>query len=106
MDTIAEFQARRREAWRRIKYSVVIMLTGFAILFIFCVGAHSEATPRFWICGVAFAAVAIAIGHMAFTWKRMYRCPACEMPIMNRLSEGGDVPLNPRECPNCGAKLR
>ena len=80
------------------------MLIGFGVL-AFCDGVTAEPTRKFWVCFSAFLAVVVAIAHITFTWKRLYRCPACETPVMNPLSRGGDVPFNPRACPNCGAKL-
>jgi hypothetical protein len=97
MDTVAEFQSRRMETWRRVRLSLAVMAVGFVYLLFGCAGADSN------LCIVAFAAVAVAIGHAAFTWKRYYRCPACEEPV--RDSEGS-VPLNPKTCFNCGAKLK
>ena len=105
MDTIAEFQARRTEVWRRVRPSIIAMLVSFGVLFVFCDSVLPEPTRRFWLCFLAMLVVAGAIVHITVVWKRLYRCPACETPIMNPMSRGGDVPLNPRSCPNCGAQL-
>jgi hypothetical protein len=102
--TIEEFQERRLECWRRIRPSLIAMVAGFAILFFYCGGVHGT-DDRFLVCAAAFAGVAIAIVHMTWTWKRFYRCPECEEPLKMPFSQGGDVPLNPRTCPNCGARL-
>jgi DNA-directed RNA polymerase subunit RPC12/RpoP len=99
MDTVAEFQSRRMETWRRVRFSLAVMAVGFGYLLFGCSGAGTMST----LCIVAFAAVAVAIGHATFTWKRLYRCPACEEPVKDN---EGSVSLNPKACPNCGAKLR
>ena len=106
MDTVAEFQKRRAATWRYVRFSIVVMLAGFLVLLFRCEGVLPEPTSQFWICFIAFAFVAAAIVHIAFAWKRFYRCPSCEAPVMNSIRRGGDVPLNPSVCPNCGARLR
>ena len=103
-EVVSEFQKRRDETWRRAKIPALVMLVGFAVLLMFPKG-HPESGAQFWTLAGAFSAVAAAIGYLAFTWKRLYRCPNCEAPVMNSLRRGGDVPLNPDSCPSCGAVL-
>ena len=104
LETIAEFQERRLETWRRVRVSLIAVVSGFAVLFFVCRGAHGTG-DRFWLCAAAFAGVAIGIVHVTWTWKRFYRCPECEEALQMPFSQGGEVPLDPRACPNCGARL-
>ena len=106
MDTIAKFQERRAETWRRVRIPVIVMLAGFLVLFFFSEGVRPEPTLRFWISFIAFISVVGAVAYVTFTWKRLYRCPECEAPVQNSFLRGGDVPLNPDSCPNCGVRLR
>jgi hypothetical protein len=99
IDTVAEFRERRAETWRRVRYSLAIMALGFGYLFFVCVRSGAMSS----LCMVAFGVVVAAIGHATLTWIRFYRCPACEEPVRD---DDGGVPLNPKACRNCGAKLR
>lgn len=106
MDTVAEFQQRRAKTWRHVRFSIFVMLASFLVLFFHCEGVQPEPTPRFWICFIASALVVATIAHISFAWKRSYRCPICEVPVMNSAMHGGNVPFNPNVCPNCGARLK
>jgi hypothetical protein len=105
-DTVAEFRKRRALWWRKIRFSVPVMLLGFLVLLFYGQGVQPEPSLRFWICFAAFVSVAGAIVHITFTWKNSYRCPACEAPVMNKLRDGGDVPFDPPFCPHCGVPLK
>lgn len=105
MDTVAEFQKRRAAMWRHTRISIAIILIGIIVSFFHCKGVQPEPGLRFWICLLSFLAVAAAIVHVTFAWKRLYRCPSCEVPVMNSLKRGGMVPFNPKDCPNCGVRL-
>ena len=65
---------------------------------VFGCGTGTASAP----CLIAFAATAGAIVYATFTWKRLYRCPACEEPVTD--SEGS-IPVNPKSCAHCGARL-
>ena len=106
MDTVAEFQKRRAKTWRHVRFSIFIMLAGFLVFFFHCEGVRPEPTSHFWICFIAFVFIAAAIAHISFTWKRAYRCPGCEVPVMDSAMRGGNVPFNPSVCPNCGVRLK
>ena len=106
MDTAGEFQKRRANTWRHVRYSALVMLVGLLVLSFHCEGVRPESTSHFWICFIAFVLVAAAIAHISFTWKRLYRCPSCDVPVQNSFMKGGEIPLNPDVCPNCGARLR
>ena len=103
--TIEEFQERRAETWRRTRFPIVVMLAGFAYLFT-CQECFDGPSRKLWSCMMAFFAVAGSIIHVTFTVKRFYRCPACEEMVRHSFIEGGEVPLDPDECPSCHARLR
>ena len=92
--------------WRQGRFSALVVFAGFLVLFFYCPSAPPDAISSFWICFGTFFFLGAAIAHISFTWKRSYRCPSCEIPVMNRLKHGGTVPFNPAVCPNCGVRLR
>ena len=102
---VVEFQRRRAMVGRRGAFSFVIFIAGFAVLYS-CQGVRPEPTAHFWICFAAFAGMVGAVVHITFTVKRHYRCPSCEAPVVDSAADGGEVPLNPATCPNCGVQLR
>jgi len=106
IDTVAEFQARRAEVWRRVRTWFVIIVASFAFLIFYCRDVLPEPTLHFWLCFPAFLLVIAGIAYCTFVWKRFYRCPKCEVPIMQTSGARRSVPLDPDVCENCGARLR
>jgi ribosomal protein S27AE len=102
-DWSAEFQKKRRRAWRKTRWAVLILLVSFA-------GAWWD--MRLFI--PAFIASFIAILWIVYVTTRRYRCPACgEIPMTNGPAFGTDgifydksVDLDPEFCSNCGVRLK
>jgi predicted RNA-binding Zn-ribbon protein involved in translation (DUF1610 family) len=102
-DGSAEFQKRRRRAWRKVRWAVLALLVSFAAAWW---------DMRFFFIG--FVASAGAIIWLTFVGTRHYRCPACgKLPMTNGPAFGTDgiwydksVDLDPEFCSNCGVRLK
>ena len=102
-DCSAEFQKRRRRAWRKARWAVLVLLVSFAATWW---------DMRFFIPG--FIASIVAILWIVFVWTRHYVCPACgKTPMTNGPAFGTEgifydksVDLDPEFCANCGVRLK
>jgi hypothetical protein len=102
-DWPAEFQKRRRRAWRKTRWAFGIVLVSFGAAFW---------DLRFFF--VAFVAIAGAIIWLTFVATRHYLCPACgKLPMTNGPAFGTEgllydksVDLDPEFCSNCGVRLK
>jgi ribosomal protein S27AE len=102
-DWSAEFQRKRRRAWRKTRWAVLVLLVSFAATWwdmrLFIPGFIASIIAIFWIIRVT---------------TRRYRCPACgEIPMTNGPAFGTDgifynkdVALDPEFCSNCGVRPR
>ena len=101
-DTATEFQARRLETWRLSKLWLFLTAVGFAGFYLVSKGDDQSAPGRF-LCGLVFFSITgIAIGRLGFIVRDNYRCPNCNRPQIY----AGGVPIDPRVCRLCGAKLK
>lgn len=102
-DWSAEFQTRRRRAWRKARWAAAILLASFAAAFW---------DMRFFL--LAFVGGMGAIVWLIFVASRYYRCPACgKTPMTNGPAFGTEgvlyeksVDLDPEFCSNCGVRLK
>ena len=96
MDTVAEFRSRAALTWRRTRIWIWLCIPAVGGLI------WSWHPPRaiFLAC---FAYLALAIIVCTFTVRRHYRCPECEAVVTD--ADGG-IPLFPKACRKCGARLR
>ena len=101
MDTVAEFQSRRRRAFRLAGPWNVIGLIGMAVSAYFeaeVTASWGQRLPSILMLFAFFCCVAVG----AVVGSRIYRCPNCdEMPG----SDDGVV-FNPSACPSCGIRLK
>lgn len=105
--TAYAFQKRRRKAWRSALRWMVPMAIGLAGA---CyIDEFSERYPRqeglYEIaCSVLFVAPILRLRQLVLD---QYLCPACEkVPMAPEAAFWGGIDLNPKQCPNCGAKLK
>ena len=101
---IAEFQRRRNKTWQLTRpwfLVVAVGFGGFVIPFLFEI---SELWTLNLVFG-GFIVAAVGIIRMTFIWKREYRCPACNRPIIIPGQYSG-VPVDPEECPRCGVRFK
>jgi ribosomal protein S27AE len=102
-DWSADFQKKRRGAWRRTRWAVLVLLVSFAGIWwdmrLFIPGFIASIIAIFWILRVT---------------TRRYLCPACgKIPMTNGPAFGTDgifynkdVALDPEFCSNCGVRLK
>ena len=97
----AEFQARRRTAWRLAWPWLTVGVLGASVTIFF--GA-SESAP--WqeraptiLLSIGFFAL---VGRAAYIANKYYRCPGCE----NVVFAADGIAINPSQCPTCGGRLK
>lgn len=102
-DWSAEFQKKRRRAWRKARWAVLILAVAFAAAWW---------DVRWFIAG--FVGCFGALLWIIWVWRRYYLCPACgETPMTNGPALGTEgllyersVDLDPEFCSNCGVRLK
>jgi peptidoglycan/LPS O-acetylase OafA/YrhL len=101
MNTVAEFQARRRKVWRMAGPWILIGVFGAlaAILYGDQPSAPlAQRVPMLIAAGGFFLCIIIG----AVIVNRHYRCPACgRVP-----SARNGILFGPSECRSCGARLK
>jgi len=100
-DSVARFQDRRSEAWRRSgrwAFGIVPIFVVIPIL-----GSLEASGPvLFWSIVIPVAGLAFySAFRIVTTVNRLYRCPACEKLV----TEKDGIALNPSSCPYCGTAL-
>lgn len=105
--TAYTFQKRRKKTWRSARRWLVPMAIGLTgSLYI---DEFTAKYPRdeglFEIgCAVLFVAPLLRLRYLVHD---EYLCPVCEkVPMAPETSFWGGIDLNPKLCPNCGAKLK
>ena len=114
-DVSSEFQRRRGDTWRRIRWwMLLVVLAGGA----FALGPHEpDGDLTFGQLMFQMGMFIILLTGMVVVIRSVnkhYRCPACNsVPMLGFFAAGGSgfgyeegVALNPRTCSKCGAKLR
>ena len=101
MNTVAEFQSRRRKVWRMAGPWILIGAVGASLAILYGEDSSaplSQRAPMLVVAGVCFACIIFG----ASIEIRYYRCPAC-----------GNVPgtrygilFGISRCPSCGARLK
>ena len=113
-DTASEFQEIRAETWAAARWWLLLMLIG-AIGGFFVGDLDDNSSSERWAVGLLFFAMfAVPIVRLTYIVRSLYRCPSCsEVPMEGWLNIGPSsfgaargVALSPRQCPNCGAKLK
>jgi hypothetical protein len=114
-DVSKEFQRRRRETWRRIRWWMLLVpVSGGA----FALGPRGSQldlpVSQFAFQLVMFALFGTGIVVVIFIVLKHYRCPGCNaVPMVGSFEAGGSgfgyhegVAFNPRVCSRCSARLR
>jgi DNA-directed RNA polymerase subunit RPC12/RpoP len=78
-------------------------ISGFAIPLVFP-GIFSELWSLNLVFG-GFFFIIVAIIRINIVLSREYRCPGCDREVIVFKAEGG-IPLDPKECPRCGIRLK
>ena len=103
LDTVAEFQRRRKVAAKRagpFLAATVLCVVGLIVLFNVNLFSPERRVMLFVLLGFgAFVSWGL---HLYFETKYA-RCPNCEKLPMNAT---GALDFNPANCPKCGARLR
>jgi hypothetical protein len=102
-DWSAEFLRKRRRAWRKARWAVLILAVAFAAAWW---------DVRWFIAG--FVGCFGALLWIIWVWRRHYLGPACgETPMTNGPAFGTEgilydksVDLDPEFCSNCGVRLK
>jgi hypothetical protein len=103
IDRSAEFQERRKLAWRKSRFAFAVLPVSFL----------AAAWNLQWFL-FAFVSMAAAILWLTFVCTRYYTCPSCgRIPMTSRVSLGAGgfsysrgVDLDPEFCSNCGVRLK
>jgi len=101
MNTIAEFQARRRKVWRMAGPWILIGTVGSSLAIFYGEdpsASLSQRAPTLLLAGAFFACIIVG----ATIVNRLYRCPACGS--VPRTRDG--ILFGPSECSSCGARLK
>ena len=101
MNTIAEFEARRRLVWRKAGPWILFGAVGASLAIVF--GEESTApllqrAPTLLAAGAFFACIIVGASIL----NRHYRCPACDKVPGTRHG----ILFGPSKCPSCGARLK
>jgi len=108
MDTVQEFQRRRRETWKAVKPFIALMGGGIAgfILMIVANDFHLPPDKKFLVLLFLFALIGISFLFIVLIIRAKYVCPRCnKIPVYEYSGQGG-VDLNPDVCPYCGTRLK
>jgi hypothetical protein len=102
-ETVLEFQRRASLTWRRTRIWIALCVPAAIGLYWSQRAVELGSDRQQWLAIGCFAYIALAIIVCTFVARRHYRCPECEEFVAD--SDGG-IPLFPRACRNCGARLR
>jgi hypothetical protein len=113
-DTVKEFQENRAETWAASKPWLFLMAIG-VIGGLFVGDLNGQSPTERWVLGLIFFVLfGASIMRLTFIVRARYRCPACGKVPMSGWALFGPgsfgyergVDLNPRQCHNCGTKLK
>jgi hypothetical protein len=103
LDTVAEYQRRRRMATRLgAPFLVLAICCAIGLVVVFNVEMGSSELRVDLSILLVIVAVVSWTAHVYIEGK-YNRCPNCEHVPMNA---AGDVPVDSVNCPRCGARLR
>ena len=103
LDTVAEFQRRRKLATKYgMPFLIVAILCVISLVVLFNIEFSSPVLRVNLATVLIFSGIVAWALHLYFDTK-YNRCPNCErVPILRT----GSVDVDPAYCPNCGARLR
>lgn len=99
----AEFRARQSATWRRSKVWLLLVVAGFIGMLAAGEVDGSSSAGRWSVALASFSGFALGIVMLTRAVLAHYRCPSCERSVVHALD---GVPLNPKTCPHCHARLR